>query len=297
MIEIFWRISLNWILLEDNTILKWEIVMESTILKLNPFFSEKIWGYEQWVLSTHKNGHSKIKDNEINLIDHIEKELPILNKIIKAEDTLSVQVHPDDEFSRLHENDNGKTECWYILEVEEDSRLICGIKENHTKESFAKVIENGDIEQHLEKISVKPGDMIYIPSGTVHAITGGIKLIEVQQSSDVTYRIYDWGRDREMHIEKSLQVIDYEGKNKGGKIENFTKLETPYFTVEKIDVENAYSDTVDKQDFHSYTVISGSGKIKSNNDVINLNKEETIYIPNGVEYKIEGELELLKSYV
>ncbi len=87
MIEIFWRISLNWILLEDNTILKWEIVMESNILKLNPFFSEKIWGYEQWVLSTHKNGHSKIEDNEINLIDHIEKELPILNKIIKAEDT------------------------------------------------------------------------------------------------------------------------------------------------------------------------------------------------------------------
>ena len=271
--------------------------MESNILKLNPFFSEKIWGYEQWVLSTHKNGHSKIKDNEINLIDHIEKELPILNKIIKAEDTLSVQVHPDDEFSRLHENDNGKTECWYILEAEKDSYLICGIKDNHTKESFAKVIEDGEIEQHLEKISVEPGDMIYIPSGTVHAITGGLKLIEVQQSSDVTYRMYDWGRDREMHIEKSLQVIDYEGKNKGGKIENFTKLETPYFTVEKIDVENIYSDTVDKQDFHSYTVISGSGKIKSNNDMINLNKEETIYIPNGVEYGIEGELELLKSYV
>ena len=271
--------------------------MESNILKLNPFFSEKIWGYEQWVLSTHKNGHSKIKDNEINLIDHIEKELPILNKIIKAEDTLSVQVHPDDEFSRLHENDNGKTECWYILEAEKDSHLICGIKDNHTKESFAKVIEDGEIEQHLKKISVEPGDMIYIPSGTVHAITGGLKLIEVQQSSDVTYRIYDWGRDREMHIEKSLQVIDYEGKNKGGKIENFTKLETPYFTVEKIDVKNVYSDAVHEQDFHSYTVINGSGQIKSNNDIIDLNKEETIYIPKGVEYKIDGELELLKSYV
>lgn len=271
--------------------------MESNILKLNPFFSEKIWGYEQWVLSTHKNGHSKIEDNEINLIDHIEKELPILNKIIKAEDTLSVQVHPDDEFSRKYENDNGKTECWYILEADEDAHLICGIKDNHTKESFAKVIEDGEIEQHLERISVEPGDMIYIPSGTVHAITGGLKLIEVQQSSDVTYRIYDWGRDREMHIEKSLQVIDYEGKNKGGKIENFTKLETPYFTVEKIDVKNVYSDAVHEQDFHSYTVINGSGQIKSNNDIIDLNKEETIYIPKGVEYKIDGELELLKSYV
>ncbi len=139
--------------------------------------------------------------------------------------------------------------------------------------------------------------MIYIPSGTVHAITAGLKLIEVQESSDVTYRMYDWGRDREVHIEKSLQVIDYEGKNKGGKIDNFTKLETPYFTVEKIDVKDIYRDAVDKESFHSYTVISGSGRIKSDDNIIDLNKEETIYIPKGVEYKVYGELELLKSYV
>ena len=109
--------------------------------------------------------------------------------------------------------------------------LICRIKTGHTKETIEKVIDSGNIEEELEKISVKPGDMIYILSGTIHAIEDGLKSIEVQQSGDVTYRIYDWGRDREMHIEKSLQVIDYEGKNKGGKIENFTKLETPYFTV------------------------------------------------------------------
>ena len=234
--------------------------MQNRILKLEPFYSEKVCGYEEWTLSTHRNGHSKIKNSDTDLIDYIKEELPILNKIIKANDTLSVQVHPDDEFSRKYENDNGKTECWYILEAEENSTLVCGIKDGHNKESLAEVIEKGEIEKHLEKISVKPGDMIYIPSGTVHAIECGLKLIEVQQSSDVTYRMYDWGRDREMHIEKSLQVIDYEGKNKGGKIENFTK-------------------------------------IKSNNNIINLNKEETIYIPNGVEYRIEGELELLKSYV
>lgn len=269
----------------------------SKILKLNPFYSEKIWGYEKWSLSTHRNGHSTINGSDTTLTDYIKSELPILNKIIKANDTLSVQVHPDDEFSRKYEDENGKTECWYILEAEEDSTLVCGIKGGHTKESLAEVIEKGDIENQLEKINVKPGDMIYIPSGTVHAIEGGLKLIEVQQSSDVTYRMYDWGRDREVHIEKSLQVIDYEGKNKGGKIDNFTKLETPYFTVEKIDVENTYSDAVHEQDFHSYTVINGSGQIKSNNNVIDLNKEETIYIPKGVEYKIDGELELLKSYV
>lgn len=271
--------------------------MVRTILKLKPFYSEKVWGYEQWVLSTHKNGHAKIEDSQLDLMEYIGEELPILNKIIQANDTLSVQVHPDDEFSRLHEDDNGKTECWYILEATEEAYLICGIKDNHTKESFAKVIEDGNIEDHLEKISVSPGDMIYIPSGTVHAITGGLKLIEVQQSSDVTYRMYDWGRDREVHIEKSLEVIDYEGKNKGGKIDNFTKLETPYFTVEKIEVKDFYKDFVDEEEFHSYTVISGSGKIESKDESVQLEKEETIYIPNGVEYKIDGELELLKSYV
>lgn len=268
----------------------------SKILKLNPFYSEKIWGYEEWNLSTHKNGLSTLSDSETTLLNSIGKELPILIKVIQANDTLSVQVHPDDEYSRKYENDNGKTECWYILEAKEDASLICGIKPNMTKESFAKVIENGEIENYLEKVSVKPGDMIYIPHGTVHAIEGGLKLIEVQQSSDVTYRMYDWGRDREMHIEKSLDVIDYEGKNKGGKIENFTKLETPYFTVEKIAVDNIYMDKVDC-DFHSYTVISGSGYVTSKDNKIDISKEETIYIPQGVEYMIQGDLELLKCYV
>lgn len=268
----------------------------SKILKLNPFYSEKIWGYEAWNLSTHRNGHSTIVGSETTLLESLNKELPILIKVIQANDTLSVQVHPNDEYSRKYENDNGKTECWYILDAKEDASLICGIKPNMTKESFSKVIENGEIENYLEKVSVKPGDMIYIPHGTVHAIEGGLKLIEVQQSSDVTYRMYDWGRDREMHIEKSLDVIDYEGKNKGGKIENFSKLETPYFTVEKILSNGLYEDKVN-QDFHSYTVINGNGYITDGNDKIDLNKEETIYIPNNIEYKIVGDLELLKSYI
>ena len=266
------------------------------ILKLESFHSEKIWGYEKWSLSTHRNGHSIIQGSNTTLMEHIQSELPILKKIIHANDTLSVQVHPDDDFSRKHENDSGKTECWYILEAEEDASLICGIKYGHTKESFAEVIEKGDIEDHLERVSIKPGDMIYIPVGTVHAISGGLKLIEVQQSSDVTYRIYDWGRDREMHIEKALKVIDYEGKNKGGKIENFTKLETAYFTVEKVSIESEYKDKVE-QDFHSYTVIDGNGRIISGDQILDLEKEETIYIPKDIDYRIEGNIELLKSYV
>ncbi len=268
----------------------------SSILKLNPFYSEKIWGYEEWNLSTHKNGLSTVADSESTLLDVIGSELPIMIKVIQANDTLSVQVHPDDEYSRKHENDNGKTECWYVLDAKEDASLICGITPGHDRDSFSKVIEEGNIEDHLQRISVKPGDMIYIPVGTVHAIEGGLKIIEVQQSSDVTYRMYDWGRDREMHIEKSLDVIDYEGKNKGGKIENFTKLETPYFTVEKVSVKDTYKDKVENG-FHSYTVIDGQGYISDGDNKIELNKEETVYIPNDVNYTIVGQIELLKSYI
>lgn len=271
--------------------------MKKNILKLDPFYSEKVWGYEQWTLSTHKNGNSKIKGSNVDLIDQIGGELPIINKIIKTNETLSIQVHPDNEFSRLYENDNGKTECWYILEADDGASLICGLKNNCTKESFAKTIKDGNIEEYLSRINIAPGDMIYIPSGTVHAITGGLKLIEIQQSSDVTYRIYDWGRDRETHIEKSLQVIDYEGKNKCGKIENFIKFETPYFTVEKIDIDSIYKDTVDKELFHSYTVIKGKGIIHSDNDNIQIEKEETIYVPKDIKYEICGNLQLLKTYV
>lgn len=266
------------------------------ILKLNPFYSEKIWGYEEWNLSTHKNGQSTIIDTNKTLKEEINKELPILIKIIQANDTLSVQVHPDDEYSQKHENDNGKTECWYILEAKENASLICGINEGHTRESFSKVIEEGKIEENLKSVNVKAGDMIYIPVGTVHAISGGLKIIEVQQSSDITYRMYDWGRDREMHIEKSLDVIDYKGENKGGIIHNFSKLETPYFTVEKIDVKDVYNDYV-STDFHSYTVICGGGYITSDDEKVELRKEETIYIHKDTEYSIVGDLKLLKSYV
>ena len=266
------------------------------ILKLRPFYSEKIWGYEEWNLSTHRNGGSIVESTNKVLVDELGKELPILIKIIQANEALSVQVHPGDEYSRKYENDNGKTECWYILDAKEDASLICGIKPGFNRDSFAKVIAEDKVEENLERVSVKKGDMIYIPSGTVHAIEGGLKILEVQQSSDVTYRMYDWGRDREMHIEKSLDVIDYEMKNKGGKIDNFTKLETPYFIVEKIVVDGVYEDKVNTE-FQSYTVISGCGTISCSEGSIELKEEETVYIKKDIEYKIEGQLELIKSYV
>ena len=270
--------------------------MKSKILKLEPFYSKKIWGYEQWLLSTHKNGKSRIEYIDIDFSKYIGKELPIIKKIIKANSALSVQVHPDNKYSKENENENGKTECWYILEADENATLICGIKDGHNKQSFFEVIKKDLLELNLESISVKSGDVIYIPAGTVHAINGGIKLLEIQQNSDITYRIYDWGRDREMHIDKALEVIDYEKKNKCGKISNFSKLETPYFTIEKVIVNDLYNDKV-KKDFYVYTVINGDGYISDGYENIKLNKEDTVYIEHNTRYKIFGKLELIKSYV
>jgi len=269
------------------------------ILKLKPYLSEKIWGWEKWVLSCHKDGNSTIeeglyKGEELSNILGCGEKFPILNKIIKAEDTLSVQVHPNDEYAKRVENVNGKTECWYILEAKKGATLISGIKKGLDKERLRQIIKEGKLENYLERINIKRGDFIYIPAGTVHAIEAGVKLIEVQQNSNITYRLHDWGRGREVHIEKSLDVIDYEGKNKGGLIDNFSKLETPYFKVEKIIVINDYLDIVNDS-FHSYTVICGQGVIKANNEEIQLKEEETIYISKGIEYIIEGNMELIKT--
>lgn len=271
------------------------------ILKLKPYLSEKIWGWEKWVLSCHEDGESTIdegsyKGQELSKILGCGNNFPILNKIIKAEGTLSVQVHPNDDYAKRVENANGKTECWYILEAKEGATLVSGIKKGLNKEKLSRIIKEGKLENYLERINIKRGDFIYIPAGSVHAIESGVKLIEVQQNSNITYRLHDWGRGREVHIEKSLDVIDYEGKNKGGKIDKFVKLETPYFKVEKIIVHNNYVDKVNES-FHSYTVICGEGVIRGNNEQIKLKEEETIYISKGIEYTLEGNMELIKSSV
>ena len=269
------------------------------ILKLKPYLSKKIWGWEKWVLSCHEDGKSTIQEGiyegeKLSDILGCGNNFPILNKIIKAVDRLSVQVHPNDEYAKRVEDSNGKTECWYILEAKEGATLVSGIKKGLNKEKLSAIIKEGKLEDYLERISIKRGDFIYIPAGTVHAIEAGVMLIEVQQNSNITYRLHDWGRGRELHVEKSLDVIDYEGKNKGGKIDNFHKLETPYFKVEKIIVNNNYVDSVNES-FHSYIVISGEGLIKANDIQMELKEQETIYISQGIDYILEGNMELIKS--
>ena len=173
------------------------------MLKLNAIQLDKIWGYEQWIASTHENGLQQ------DLLNSMGGNYPLLVKIIQANENLSIQVHPDDDSAKLLEGNDavGKTECWYVLDSEPDSQIVYGIKETSTKQELKKAIEENKLEPHLNFVKVKKGDFIFIPAGTVHAIGPGLRLLEVQQSCDLTYRLYDWGRGREVHVEKSLQVI------------------------------------------------------------------------------------------
>lgn len=267
------------------------------MFKTEPFYSPRPWGYELWTLSTHPHGQSLLLPEKENLLKYLGKPLSILIKIIQANENLSVQVHPGDEYAKVHEHDLGKTECWYILEAKEGAKLIAGIKKGLDREKMAEILKEGKLEDVVEYIPVKSGDMVFIPHGTVHAIMGGLKLFEIQESSDSTYRMYDWGRDREMHIQKSLDVIDYSCSNGAGKIENFTKLETPYFRVEKIDLKDEEKTYKVEEEYQTLNVCHGSGTVTSTEgEELSLEPDQTIYIPHGTEYTIKGTVELLRTW-
>lgn len=206
------------------------------LLKLEPSLSFKIWGGEKlkhiknietdrplgetWEISTHASAPSKVLVNKTDLNDLVD--LSYLLKYIDTSDNLSVQVHPDDEYAKEHENEKGKTECWLILDAEPGAGIYLGFKPEVTRKEFKTALEAGLAMNHYLKFyEVKPGDLFTVPAGAVHAIGGGVTLAEVQQSSGVTYRIWDWGRvgddgkPRELHIKKALDCLRFdEGFNR-----------------------------------------------------------------------------------
>lgn len=204
------------------------------MLKLSPLRSEKVWGYEDWIASVHP---------DLPQPDFIQiaKDYPLLVKIIQANDTLSIQVHPDDRTAENFEGKGacGKTECWYILDAEPGAKLVYGLNKNYSKDEISQAIKNSTLEQLLNQVEVHKGDFVYISAGTVHAIGGGIKLMEVQQSCNITYRLYDWGRPRELHIEKGVESIKDNSLQKIAPLpDNF---ECPYFSLVKKVVKGGYS--------------------------------------------------------
>jgi mannose-6-phosphate isomerase len=171
--------------------------------KLTPVFHEKVWGatrLEPWFADR------KEKTGEVWFT--ASERLPVLVKFLFTSGRLSVQVHPDDDYGRWHENSPGKTEMWHILRAEPGAAIAAGFREPLTRERLRKAIASGEIEKLIQWHPVNAGDTVFIPAGTVHAIGPGLALCEIQQYSDITYRLYDWNRPRELHIEKALEVAD-----------------------------------------------------------------------------------------
>ena len=165
-------------------------------------------------------------------------------KIIQADDTLSVQVHPDDKIAQKLEGKDscGKTECWYVLDAKKDASLVHGLKENLTEEQILNAINENDVEKILNRTKVKQGDFIFIPAGTVHAIGEGLRLLEVQQNCNITYRLYDWGRGREVHIKKSFESIKSDlNTTKRKDIVALDSFECEYFSLSKHKINGGYS--------------------------------------------------------
>ena len=244
-------------------------------------------------------------------------QLPLLIKFLDARDELSVQVHPGDDYANEHENGElGKTEMWYIVHAEPGAKIISGLKPGTTRESLQKAIDEGRVEEQMNWVEVKTGECYFTPSGRVHAICAGNIICEVQQNSDVTYRFYDWNRvdssgtPRELHVEKSLDVINYEDVSDpkaepkkvlegGGMVWELVRC--PYFVAEKLEVSGAIPSDTRGESFHILSCFAGAGEVRGDGfDPVPLCKGESMLVPCALgRYEVAGTggLEVLRSYV
>ena len=225
----------------------------------------------------------------------VEKPFPLLLKLIDAQDRLSVQVHPDDDYARREENKLGKTEAWAILQAEPGAQLVYGIKEGVTKAELSAAAQDGEaIEKLLRFVPVKPGDVFYIPAGTVHAIGAGILLYEIQQSSDVTYRFYDWnrrdkdGKLRPLHIRQALDVtrVDYQPEAivpetvDDPHCRREILLDTAYFGLERLKNCRDVPFTGSITHFSVLTLLTeGKLYLSDTNEALSLSAGQTVFIP------------------
>jgi len=287
---------------------------------------------ETWECSTHPDGPSYVasgKHKGKSLIDVLKKrpqylgthprtkgELPILIKFIDAKKDLSVQVHPNDEYAFEYEKGQlGKTEMWYVLDATENAKLVHGFNCDVNKDIIKKSIDNGTIEKYLNKVPIHKNDLFYIEAGTLHAIGEGALIAEIQESSNLTYRVYDYnridknGNKRELHIDKALEVMNYKASKdvrqpirvykykKGCSSELLCRCK--YFEVhkEKINTKNSkeiFSFQTQSNSFHVLLCIEGCGTLIAKEEKIQFIKGDCIFIPaNSVEIKIDGIAEFL----
>lgn len=308
-------------------------------LKFNPILKERVWGGnkltnilgkkaignnpigESWELSGVQDDISIVSNgflagNDINdlvetylgditgdaIYERYGNEFPILIKILDIKEALSLQIHPDDKTAMLRHNSYGKTECWYILEAEPNAKIYLGLNKEVTPQEFYDHCSNNTIDRVLNVITPAKGDIIYIAPGTLHAATGGVLVAEVQQVSDVTYRVYDWGREhnpktaREMHLDLAIDCINYNKTETSSLIKKDGVCETPYFKLEEIVVNGKKRmESHLFKSFINYFIVDGEATIEGGGVTEKITKGENILIPAYIgEYSITGKATLLE---
>lgn len=316
------------------------------ILRLQPAGKDYLWGgtrlreeygkkidltplAETWECSVHPDGPSIVANGQCKgktlsevlklhpeyLGTKVENgELPILVKFIDAKKDLSVQVHPDDEYARKNEHQNGKTEMWYVIDADDGASLIYGFRHRVTEEILRNAVKMGTLDKHLQKVPVHKGDVFYVPAGTVHGIGTGILMAEIQESSNVTYRVYDYdridknGKKRELHFEKAIQVMDMDitpdVKRKSRIIKHYPGCSREllcrckYFEVERIQVTKAFSFSVLKESFQVIMCLDGEGQIETMDESmrpVRFVKGRTLFLPAGIgRCLVVGDVTVLK---
>lgn len=316
-------------------------------MKQQPAFKDYIWGgtrlkavfgkpspfertAESWELSCHKDGPSTIGNGPLKGMTLSAflgetgpaplgtqgakfERFPVLVKLIDANDNLSVQVHPDDTYALSHEGEYGKTEMWYVVDCEPGARLYHGFKKEISKEEFRRRIGDNTLPEVLNAVPVHKGDVFMIPSGTVHAIGKGMVIAEIQQNSNTTYRIWDYGRlgkdgkPRELHIEKALDVAvtgpfrGEEAPRPAARHDGFSlrRLKScPYFTVDLLALGFSAALTAGPDSFFSLTCTEGAAWLSSSADTVKLALGDTVFVPadTGV-CTLEGSGTLLMTYL
>ena len=284
---------------------------------------------ESWELSCHEAGLSLVDSGEHKgetlsalltgdgkaMLGSKAKDMdyfPLLIKFIDAKGDLSVQVHPDDEYALREEGEQGKTEMWYVVDAEPGASLIYGFQQEISKEEFKQRIANNTLLEVCNKVPVHKGDVFFIKAGTLHAIGSGILIYEVQQSSNLTYRVYDYGRvgkdgkPRQLHIDKALAVTKLEVPQAvAGKmvdIDLFPNMdvkllaECKYFKVYHGSLHGGSTMHVGEDSFHCLTVLDGALKLTGNDENLTVEKGKTVFVPAGLgNYQLQGQAEFILS--
>ena len=314
-------------------------------LQFEPIFKERIWGGnklntflgkeiespitgESWELSTVKGDVSVIAKGNYkglpfnDLIEQFPvevlgksvysrfgKDFPLLFKYLDATNDLSIQVHPDDELAKKRHNSFGKTEMWYIMQADPEARIIVGFKEESNATEYVKNLENKTLLSIMDEVKVKAGDVFFLEAGTVHAVGAGMVVAEIQQTSDITYRLYDFdrvddeGNTRELHIDLALEAINYhkiEAQKKYTNIINQsnTIVDCPYFTTNSLPLDGQLVINKSMDTFTVYMCVDGLFKIDLEEAAFEYKKGDTVFIPAAMNgYILSGKATLLEIYI